>query len=567
MTLRRTLRATAVLCALFALACATASSNTGSGAATAARRAFSLRAGDRIVIPPMTVVRAIAMTDRYTFVATPAALGVYDRRFNEWQPPLTRIDGWPEIAVTAMMADPADPSAVWFAAENFVFHYRVGFGDVVRALVPERVVPSAFFVDPADMAAGVVVGGSSGLYRVSATGFVQPYNPPPVAAPRPGGTRARIVPQSVPAVYAQYPSLQNFERMLTQDKALRTWPVLSAASSPTNSEVWLGTAGGGLFKVDPLFSRSEQMPFGLIGEGAGAIARAADGVWIGSLGNGITPRGGLTFTDNELRTWRWIDGGMASPLSGARITSIMSWGATVWVASDRGVVQLDARTGDVLHRWDDMSGLPSAIALAVEATPDGAWVGTLRGLAFVHAAERAPGGGRAVDVDPPVLVGSAVHALTRRGDTLWVASDAGVHVLPPGADQARRLRASTSDARLNLAVSAIATADSIVVIATSNGEVLRIHTATGDVLDAASFVNAAPVGRIYGLALDARTIWVAGERGVIGMRREGGVQQFFAAGRDLPSDAFGVTLTPQYVWIATRDGAVRLRRDDDGMIH
>jgi hypothetical protein len=551
-----------VMCALAAsvVSCASGAGGGSGGASQGSPRAQgSLRSRDRVVIPSMIAVTGLAMSDRYVFVATPNALAVYDARFNEWLPPLSRMDGWPDVPVDVMMADPADPTALWFAAGTFVYHYRAGFDDLTRAIVPSRVSPNAFYADGGDPGAGVIVaGGPTGAVRVSPTGFVQPYSPAPG---RPPG--ARITPQTPASVFAKYRSLQDFQRMLTRDDALRTWPISAAASNPIKSEVWLGTLGGGVFKVDPTFARSEQVPFGLLGQGARSVARAADGVWFGSFAGANSGREGLTFVDTDLRRWRWIDGGPGSPLVNARITAITPWESKLWVASDRGVVLLDGQSGNMIRRWDDLSGLPNALSLAIAPTPSGAWVGTARGLVFAHAPDAASRG-TTTDADSLVL-SDAVRALTTRGDTLWIGSERGLLVLVPGAREPRRIGAS-SDMRLSLPVTAIATADSLVVFATSNDEVLSVHARTGASGDVVAFAEATRAGRVNALAMDASTIWIAGDRGVVVVRRDTRAQRVLVPGRDIPADAFGIALTPQYAWIATREGGVRVTRLADGMV-
>ncbi|HYV99490.1 MAG TPA: hypothetical protein VE967_18675 [Gemmatimonadaceae bacterium] len=549
---------TAAIAAVAAVSCAPPGAGGASGE-PAPTPGGSTRATDRVVIPAMTTITAIGVGDRYTFIATPGGLGIYDHRFNQWHPPVTRVDGWPDATVTLMLADPADPAAIWFAADNMVFHYRVGFDEIVRTLVPDRV--NAFFVDPADIAGGVIVGSSTGYLRVSAAGGVQPYVQAPGAArpPTTGGSQ-RIFPQTVASVYKQYPALQGYERLITRDAQLRSWPVISAAATPGVSEVWLGTAGGGLFKADPLFFRGESVPFGLIGDGTGAVARAADGVWFGSLGGTAASRGGVTFVDAEFRTWRWLDGGTASPLANARITSLVQSGTTLWIGSDRGLVHLDAQTGGVLRRVDDMGA--SSVALALEVADGGVWVGTTRGLSFIPDSETS----RSRNDVQTALLNTTVRALVMRSDTLWIASDLGLFALPRGESQPRRVRSAASDTRVNTAVTAIATVDSIVVIANAEGEVVRISARSGQVLDPVSLVNTSRVGRVYGLAADANTIWIAGERGVLISQRAANTQRFLANGPDLPGEAFGLVLTPRYAWIATRGGGVRVRRADDGMV-
>jgi hypothetical protein len=545
------------------LGCAGGAAGTAGGGGSLPRAGVSFRADERVVFPAMTNVRGVAATDRYLFVATPLALGVYDLRFNAWLPPVTGLDGWPRVLVSVMMADPADPSALWFAADNVVYRYRVGFDDITRAVVPDLVSPSAFFAESTNPAAGIVVGGGSGLVRVSPSGFVQPYVPSPLPPRVPA--HQRVTPQTVASVYARYPSLQNFERLLTRDAELRSWPVQSATTTPQRSEVWLGTAGGGVFKVDPVFSRGEQVPFGLIGGGATAVVAAGTGVWFGGATIGAE-RGGLTLADNELRAWRWVDGGLLSPIAGAQVTHLDVWEAAVWVATERGLFRVDGRSGTVIGRWDDLSGLPHPLVYAVAATQSGAWVGTPRGLAFVQGVERAAGTGRTGGVDDSFFRGRPVTALVTRRDTLWMGTDIGVMVLAPGQDQPRRLAGFTTDARHTAPVVALASADSVVAVATDAGEVYRVDTRTGAILDEIPYVPAGRVGRIGALAMDARTLWVAGERGVLVVHRESRVERLLAVGADLPAPALGVALVPGYAWIATRDAGVRLRRLDDGTV-
>lgn len=548
------------------LACAGGAGSVGGerGGSSLPRPGVTFRADERVVVPAMTNVRGVAATDRYLFVATPLALGVYDVRFNAWLPPVTELQGWPRVLVSVMLADPADASAVWFAADNIVYRYRVGFDDIVRAVLPERVSPAAFFVEAANPAAGVVVGGGpTGFVRVSPSGFVQPWTqgPPPPRTP----VQQRIVPQTVASVYARYPSLQNFERLLTRDPEMRSWPVQSATTVPQRSEVWLGTAGGGVFRVDPVFSRGEQVPFGLAGGGASAVTSVGTGAWFGGASLGAE-RGGLTLADNELRQWRWVDGGLLSPLAGAQVSALDVWESSVWVGTDRGVYRVDGRSGNVIGRWDDLAGLPHSLVYAVAATAAGAWVGTPRGLAFVQAAERPGGGGRTADVDDSHFRGRPVMALVTRRDTLWMGTDIGVMVLVPGQDQPRRLAGFTTDARHTAPVVALATADSIVVAATDAGDVWRIDTRTGAIADELPYVAPGRVGRISALAMDATSLWVAGERGVLVVERATRLERMLAVGTDLPAPALGVSLTRGYAWIATRDAAVRLRRLEDGTV-
>jgi ligand-binding sensor domain-containing protein len=201
---------------------------------------------------------------------------------------------------------------------------------------------------------------------------------------------------------------------------------------------------------------------------------------------------------------------------------------------------------------------------AVAPTPKGAWVATARGLVFAHSDR--PAGARATDADSLILSTDAVRALVTRGDTLWIGSERGLLILLPGTREPRRVGAAGTDMRLALPVTAVTTADSVVAFATIGDEVVRVHTRTGAVLDAGPFMEAGRVGRINALAMDANTVWVAGDRGVVVIRRDTRAQRALVIGRDLSAEAYGIVLTPQYAWIATRDGGVRVTRTSDGMV-
>jgi hypothetical protein len=507
----------------------------------------------------MTVVVGVAATMQYVFVATPQALGVYDRRFNAWLAPVSRADGWPRGGVTAFAADPSG-DAIWVGAEGSVLRYSPTLHDFIRAPLAAEITQMFFSRDDPSSGAYVAAGGA--YWRVTPTGLVQR-----LTTGVPTGAR-RIDPPTLSSVYQQYPGLRNMERLLTRDDALHVWTVTSGASSPNESQVWLGTAGGGLYEVDPMFLRSQARPFGLLSRGAGAIATGVDGVWVGGLGAraGASARYGLTFIDHALQRAQWFDGGIPSVFAGVRVTGLALFASLVWAATDQGLVRLDARTGSTSRRWDSATGLPSSLALSVVGTQEGAWVGTDRGLAFVHDDGGALGVARATDVTTTLLSGTAVNALLRRGDTLWIGSAGGLLALAPRETQPRKLRAAEANPRLNAAVTAIATHDSVVAFATAAGDVYQLNVRTGELLPDLAAVSSGRAGAVNALAIDERTVWIGGLRGLLVIERATGAQRFLPAESDLAGEVYGIALTSDYAWIAARDGAVRLRRLSDGMV-
>jgi hypothetical protein len=509
---------------------------------------------DRVTVTAMSAIQAVAISRRYVYVATPTALGVFDRQFDRWLPPVTRRDGWPGGALSIFAGDPND-DALWFATAAGLYQYRAVLNDLQRSSLADT--PRQLFFDRGDPSAGVFVLGSMQNWRISSTGMSQVVSarelPPPVR---------RVYPQTLNDLYARYPAVRDFERLLTQDAELRSFPVTSGAASLEQSELWLGTAGGGVYKVDPLFTRSEARPFGLLEPGAGAIAATSDGVWIAGAGDRVTFREGITFGSHDLSRWRWLDGGALGPLLGGRTLSIAPWESSLWVGGERGLQRVDATSGRGDRRIGVEDGLPSDIVLAVLPRPGGVWAGTARGLAFVS--DQGEGALR-YQVQPAVLDNSPVRALARRGDTLWIGTELGVAVLLPNEPRPRRVRIAETSPRFAQPISALAIADSVLAMGTTRGEVLLLHTADGRELPP-PVVDVGRGGGIVGLAMDATSMWIAAPNGVTVIERASGLGRYLSAGADLPGDVTGVALSRDYAWVATRDGVVRFRRMADGAI-
>ncbi len=525
-----------------------------SGGSGAGRPFVSAGREDRVVIPAMNLVQGVAVTPRYVFAATSGALGVFDRSFERWLPPVTRRDGWPGGPLQLFVGDPND-DVVWFATATGLYRYRAVLDDMARTSLADQ--PRQIFFDRGDPGAGAFVVGAQRVWRVSASGMAQ------VATARdiPPANR-RFTPPNLNDIYARWPSLRDFERLLTQDADLRSYPVTSGAVAPERSEVWLGTAGAGLVKVDPLFTRGEARPYGLIEPGASAIAATIDGVWIGGSGDRISARSGLTFVDPELASFRWLDGGAFAPLRGARITAIAPWASSLWVGSERGLTRFDVATGRAERTLTDVDGLASGIVLSIAPRFDGAWIGTARGLSFVADSQV---GNQPFEVRAPLLEGTSVRALVRRGDTLWIGTENGVAVLPAGQDTPRRLRSAEEQLRLAQPVAALAIADTVLAMGTTRGELILLSTRDGRELPPV-LADVRRTGGIAAIAMDATTIWIAGPRGVQLLTRSTGLARFLPAGIDVPGDATGIALTRDYAWIATLDGVIRLRRLPDGTI-
>lgn len=514
------------------------------------------RREDRVLISSFNEVSGVAVGRSIVFVATSRGLAMYDRRFDAWLPPLVLNGGFPLQQISAMAADPT-LDAVWIAVAGQVLYYRPQVDLASSATVPGVVDVIAF--DARDPLAGAFVRASGSWWRVSESGIVSPVPPGQL----PPASRLTVTSTSLNDLYRQYPSLRNFQQLMLRDRQLRSWPVTSGAKSPDRTEVWLGTWGDGLFQVDPVFSQATHRPFGLLDPGAGAIALAADGVWVGGLGF-ARDRGGLTYASDDLRQWKWLDGVPGLSLAGLRARDLEVRGTRAWMATDHGLVRQDTRNDEDVALWGTLDGLPADQALAVAARENGAWVGTSRGLAFVLDTVRRGAGqkGRG-DVTGSMLAGTPVRALFAVGDSLWIGSDAGLLVMSLRVASApARASATAQEPRLQRPIVAITGIDSLLYVA-SQDELIILQRRTGAVLPRLA-ADVRAIGNITAMAADAHSLWIAGSLGVLAINRDNGVSHFLSVPRDLPSDALDVALSPEWAWVATRAGVVRVRRAPDG---
>jgi ligand-binding sensor domain-containing protein len=511
---------------------------------------------DRVVLTAFDVIPAVAASRHTVYIASTEGVAALDRDFYRWLPPVSFGPGYVPGPVTAMAADPVE-EGVWIAAAGAVLYYRPSLGDISRAVAPGMV--DAIVFDQRDPGAGAYLHGSAGWALASRTGMVSPVDPSRV----PPAT-ARSQQSSLADVYATYPSLRGAAPLITRDADLRSWPVMSGSISPDRSEVWLGTAGGGLFRVDPLFLKGEQLPFGPLQTATGALARDSDGVWMAGLGGATgAVRSGLAHTSGDLQQWRWIGSpALSRTLAGARARRMSVRGEQLWLATDNGAISVDASAPEHALRWSATNGLPADRALSVAASDSGAWVGTARGLAFVA---RAPSthAARSTAVHANAGLSAPVRALLLAGDTLWVGSDAGVLLVRGASPDSAPRRPSIADARLTRPIMALAASDSLVAAATDR-ELLVIHPSRAALVPRFDVVDISPIAPVTAMAMDANTIWLAGQGGVLVVSRSGGASRFLAAPGPIPAQALDIVLDTDFAWIATAAGVVRLRRASDG---
>ncbi len=553
---------------LFASACLPAGASSGASGAVPA--GFGRR-DDRQFIGSYATVQGVAVSRRFVYSVTPNGIAVYDRLVNAWQPPLTRESGFTDTQITAIAGDPIE-DAVWYGSPGAIVVYRPQVDQVQRSIISG--VPDYIAFDRSPFG-DVYVRGTGTWSRVSRTGLVTPLARPPAAA-------SMIAPRALSDLYAQFPLLRTSQSLLARnqraDRALRSYPIISGSVSDDRAnEVWLGTAGDGLYKVDPAFQQATPLRFGPMDGGIGALALAADGVWAAGLGLAASSgfrtgnaegRAGLSFASNDLQRWRWIDGTIAVPLLGTRADAMTVRGNRAWIATDRGLVRVRLDGSESIAAWTTLAGMPDDRVLSLAATAEGTWAGTERGLVWVSDSTDARNP-RTRGIGQRLLENTAVFALQSIGDTLWIGTGAGLVALAGGNGAGLNVasgaltRPNGAEPALRRPIRAMAWSDSILLAATDDG-VLQLTPRRASEPVRVPDLDGRQVGQVTRLAMDDRTIFLAGTEGLLVASRRGGPRSLLRVPRDIPGAVTDVVASRDWLWVGTPFGIVRFRRAADG---
>jgi len=541
--------------------CAVSGAGTGTGSGSSGPLGGFGPREERQRIGSFSNVQAVAVSRRYVFAAGSSGIAIYDRALNSWLPPLTRDDGLTDQQITVLAGDPVE-DALWLGVPGGVLMYRPLTEQLQRTTITG--IPDLIAFDrtaTGDATGDAIVRAGGEWTRISRVGIATPMVRPPLAS-------ALTLPRTLTDLYTQFPTLRTQPSLLLRsqpsDRPLRTVQIISGAASPERaSEVWLGTAGDGLFRLDPAFMQSTPLPYGLMEPGVGALALAADGVWAAGLGQAFD-RAGLSFVGSDLQRFRWINGTIAVPLVGVRGLSLVTRAARAWLGTDRGLVRVRLDGTQAMQAWSVLDGLPDERVLSVATRDDGVWAGTARGLVYVSDSSDTRNV-RTRGVGVRLLDNLPVHALQFTGDTLWIGTEAGLMAIasPNGRVGGVVSRPVGTDPALRRAVRALAWSDTVLLAATDDA-VLRLAPRGGVEPVRVDLLDVRQVGRVTKVAIDDRTMWLAGTDGVVIVSRRDGATRVLRVPGDLPGPVLDIAVNRDYLWLGTPQGLIRLRRRGDG---
>jgi ligand-binding sensor domain-containing protein len=454
---------------------------------------------NRVLISDFSDVQALAASTWFVFAATTHGLLVYDRVARRFRLPVTALDGYPTgRRVRRAIADPAG-NAVWLdlgAGAGYVRYDLDGRGWTPGALPPER------------------------------TGTL-----------------------SVEAALASAPLADALRAAILTDGRLRVHQFTAAAATPERPEIFFGTNGLGIIRVDKQTGEWEVLTYGLLAPSVGALAAAADGIWAatnvrpGAAGRvgGVGGRRGLTWVARDLAKTRTSEGGRAAlGFSFLSARSLITAADQLWLATEQGVLRVDAVTFES-RLWD----LPDATCLALGR--GGIWVGTTDGLSLITADERVQNFGPG---------GLAITSLLAVNETLWVGTNAGLAQLPPHAEAIATPAELGDRPGLRVPVYALARLQDTIVMATERELLWR---------DPATRVwTAVPLPLTLGIPTalapgSGGGLWIGGTHGLAQADITSRLIHVHVVPFEVPAAVRDLASDRSFLWAATDSGLMRIQ--------
>ncbi len=478
-------------------------------------------------------VTALAVSGAGLFAATPQGVAIYDTRTRRWLPPVTKLDGLPDVRAVVGLADPADES-IWFGTNRGVLHYMPVLRIVEEIFVGGPVNLLVF--DKSDPFRGIYLGGTGGWQ------FLPRGSPVPVPAPRLPPPSQQVVSMTVQDVLRRDPAADGMRSLALTDERMRRYRYSAAAEDARRRMVYFGTNGAGVIRYDPGIAEFDRMRFGLLADDAGAVLARSGAVWVGT--GSRSAQTGFTRLDPDFQRFDHYEGRTVTGYPFQDVRDLEEWAGAVWAATDQGVFQVGDSRGPEITL-----GLPSRSTYALVSGPVGLWVGTANGLALIQ------GDADQASVNPGAVYASdPIHALTLAGETLWMGGPTGLVAASATPGAARP--AVLADPRLREPVVALDAVGDTVVVAF--GSELAWRSPGGSWIFEASVTRA--VGELTALDGEPGGVWIGGSTGLGYLEFASRAYQSVATAADLPGPVVDVAARDGFVWVATERGLVRFER-------
>lgn len=225
-----------------------------------------------------------------------------------------------------------------------------------------------------------------------------------------------------------------------RDKYMRRAPVAQAKVFEYDN-LWVLTAGLGPYYGSARRKQVSSFWFGLDYPATAVIYPEGKNIWFGSCrsdypasdaAQGIASQsnGALVKAGLDLNGWKVYPSRLEYGFDDGCVRDMQVWRNYVWLATDKGVVRHDPRTG-LFRSYTHLMGGADVRVNALYVFQDRLYVGTERGVGYLETPDKEEI--KTVGGELPVQGGVQVYELTSKGQDLWAATHLGLFVFQKGA--------------------------------------------------------------------------------------------------------------------------------------
>lgn len=452
--------------------------------------------GQAVTYADFRYVNYIATSVAKVYFATTNGIIVYNKLQNEWETPMTGIEGIIDVEVKRIWVDRFDQQLY---AETATGRYNFDFTFQRWSQVDQ--VP-AIETEDKHIAAPTVMFPPFG-YNYNGSGQLIDPN-------------ARI--------YS-----------------------LSDIVDDGSGYLWIGTWGFGAGWARTSALNIQLLPFGLLQNPTYALHIDLDSTLLAAGPMLSSRRTGITLFDRKADTFSFVESGISGDFPPVDINCLESDSAYIYAGTPQGIYVINRTNHQVSDRIDERNGLSDENIVSLLKSGDSLFVGTTSGLTLLtHGHDSVTYIGRQqffnqtiydLDLvnnylwiassvgayrvsletgklqqyrDPDAVLVNRAFGVRHSGKFLWLASDIGIVRidLETGRTEPFLITSQKLDGR------ALAVNDRVAAISSDRGLTLVFHDRDNPVIRDFSTEDGLPSDYVYSLLLDGDYLWVGTDRGL-----------------------------------------------------
>lgn len=224
-----------------------------------------------------------------------------------------------------------------------------------------------------------------------------------------------------------------------RDKYMRRAPIVQAKVFDYDN-LWVLTAGLGPFYGSLRRKQASSFWFGLDYPATAVVYPEGNNIWFGSCrsdypaeavsGVASQSNGALVRAKSDLNGWKAFPAQLEYGFGDGCVRDVAVWRDFVWLATDKGVVRHDPRTG-LFRTYNHLMGSTDVKVSSLHVHENMLFIGTERGVGFLEEPDKEEiktAGGQL-----PVEGGVLIYELASKDHDLWAATKLGLYVLQKDA--------------------------------------------------------------------------------------------------------------------------------------